>query len=201
MTSPLPDAAPAPKSVPRAVVARGYKVRPSNVAVHLALGPVARSRNGVIGRDGGLPWRLKSDLAHFRALTLGKPVIMGRKTWESLPRRPLPGRTNIVLSHDLSFETAGAVVCQDFSEAVQIAREQAEDDGVDEVCVIGGAAIFALALPRARRIYLTEVEADVEGDVRFPAFNEADWREVSREAHAAGEGDDYDMVFRTLERR
>ncbi len=169
--------------------------------VHLTLGPVARSRNGIIGRDGDLPWRLKTDLAHFRTLTIGKPVIMGRKTWESLPRRPLAGRTNIVLTHDMSFEPKGAVVCQDFSEAVQIAREQAEEDGADEVCVIGGAALFALALPKARRIYLTEVEAEVEGDVRFPSFNEADWREVSREAHAAGEGDDHDMVFRVLERR
>ena len=85
MTTPLPGAEPSPKSVPRAVVARGYKVRASNVTVHLALGPVARSRNGVIGRDGDLPWRLKSDLAHFRALTLGKPVIMGRKTWRACP--------------------------------------------------------------------------------------------------------------------
>jgi len=201
MTSPLPGAEPTPRSVPRAVVARGYKVRASNVNVHLTLGPVARSRNGIIGRDGDLPWRLKTDLAHFRTLTIGKPVIMGRKTWESLPRRPLAGRTNIVLTHDMSFEPKGAVVCQDFSEAVQIAREQAEEDGADEVCVIGGAALFALALPKARRIYLTEVEAEVEGDVRFPSFNEADWREISREAHAAGEGDDHDMVFRVLERR
>jgi dihydrofolate reductase len=201
MTSPLPGAEPNPKSVPRAVVARGYKVRASNVNVHLTLGPVARSRNGVIGRDGDLPWRLKTDLAHFRALTMGKPVIMGRKTWDSLPRRPLPGRTNIVITRDMSFEPKGAVVCHDFSEAVQIAREQAEDDGADEVCVIGGAAMFALALPKARRIYLTEVDADVEGDVLFPPFNEADWREVSREAHPAGEGDDYDVTFRTLERR
>lgn len=201
MTSPLPEAGPTPKSVPRAVVARGYKVRPQGVTVRLTLGPVARSRNGVIGQGGVLPWRLKTDLAQFRTLTIGKPLIMGRKTWESLPRRPLPGRTNIVLTRDLSFEPKGAVVCQDFSEAVQIAREQAEEDGVDEVCVIGGAALFALALPKARRIYLTEVDAEVEGDVHFPPFDEADWREVSREAHSAGEGDDHDMVFRVLERR
>jgi dihydrofolate reductase len=167
----------------------------------LTLGPVARSRNGVIGRDGELPWRLKTDLAHFRTLTLGKPVIMGRKTWESLPRRPLPRRTNIVLTRDMSFEPTGAVVCQDFSEAVQIAREQAEEDGVDEVCVIGGAALFALALPRARRIYLTEVEAEVEGDVSLPPIDESRWRETSRVLHPAGDGDDYDVVFRVLERR
>jgi dihydrofolate reductase len=171
----------------------------------LTLGPVARARNGVIGRDGGLPWRLKSDLALFKALTLGKPVIMGRKTWESLPRRPLPGRLNIVVSRDGSYEeegrAKGAVVCERFDEAVAIAREQAEEDGAAEVCVIGGAALFALALPKARRVYLTEVEAEVVGDVVFPAFDESRWAEVRREAHPAGEGDDYPFVFRVLERR
>jgi dihydrofolate reductase len=167
---------------------------------HLAL-VVARARNGVIGRDGQLPWRLKSDMAWFKANTLGKPVIMGRKTWDSLPRKPLPGRTNIVLTRDASFEAAGAVVCENFSEAVQIAREQAADDGTDEVCVIGGAALFDLSLPKAKRLYLTEVEADVEGDVRFPAFDENAWTEVSRESHPAGEQDEYPFTFRVLERR
>ncbi len=168
--------------------------------IPIALGPVARARNGVIGRDGGLPWRLKSDLKLFKATTLGKPVIMGRKTWDSLPRKPLPGRMNIVLTRDGSFEPEGAVVCERFEEAVSIAREQAEDDGAEEVCVIGGAALFALALPKARRMYLTEVEANVAGDVIFPPFEEADWREVRREAHPAGEGDDHPFVFRVLER-
>jgi dihydrofolate reductase len=125
---------------------------------------------------------------------------MGRKTWDSLPRKPLPGRMNIVLTRDGSFEPEGAVVCERFEEAVSIAREQAEDDGAEEVCVIGGAALFALALPKARRMYLTEVEANVAGDVIFPPFEEADWREVRREAHPAGEGDDHPFVFRVLER-
>ena len=171
------------------------------MSIQLTLGPVARATNGVIGRDGDLPWRLASDMAHFKALTLGKPVIMGRKTWDSLPRRPLPGRTNIVLTRDGSFEPRNAVRSEDFSEALQIAREQAEEDGVDEVCVIGGAALFALALPKAGRIYLTEVEAEVPGDVIFPAFDESDWLEVSREAHPAGDTDEHPFVFRTLERR
>jgi dihydrofolate reductase len=171
------------------------------MTVELTLGPVARARNGVIGRDGRLPWRLATDMAHFRTLTLGKPVIMGRKTWDSLPRKPLPGRTNIVLSRDGSFEPKGAIPCEDFSEAVQIAREQAAEDGASEVLVIGGVDLFALALPRARRIYLTEVDADVEGDVSFPALDESEWREVAREAHPAGEGDEHPFVFRTLERR
>jgi len=162
---------------------------------------VARGANGVIGAGGALPWRLKSDLVLFKTLTLGKPVIMGRRTWDSLPRRPLPGRMNIVLSRDGSFQPAGAVVSEDFSEAVQIAREQAADDGEHEVCVIGGAEIFAMALPKARRMYLTEVEASPEGDVLFPAFDEADWTEVRREAHPAGPDDQFPFVFRLLERK
>jgi len=168
--------------------------------VTLTAGPIAMARNGVIGRDGALPWRLKSDLAMFRAITMGKPVIMGRKTWESLPGRPLKGRTNIVVSRDGSYEAKGALVCEDFSEAVQIAREQAQEDGATEVCVIGGASLFELALRRAGRLYLTEVDADVEGDVRLAPIDESRWREVRREAHPAGEGDDYPFVFRVLER-
>jgi dihydrofolate reductase len=168
--------------------------------VILAAGPIARARNGVIGRAGALPWRLKSDLAIFRAVTMGKPVIMGRKTWESLPKKPLPGRTNIVLTRDGGFRAEGAVVCDDFSEAVQIAREQAEEDGAGEVCVIGGASLFELALARARRLYLTEVEAEVAGDVRLPAIDESRWREVRRERHQASPGDDFPFTFRVLER-
>ncbi|MDB5480033.1 MAG: Dihydrofolate reductase [Caulobacteraceae bacterium] len=162
---------------------------------------MARGANGVIGAAGALPWRLKSDLALFKTLTFGKPVIMGRRTWESLPRRPLPGRVNIVLSRDGSFQPAGAVVSEDFSEAVQIAREQAQDDGAEEVCVIGGAEIFAMALPKARRMYLTEVMASPEGDVLFPPFDEAAWTELRREAHPAGPDDQFPFVFRVLERR
>jgi dihydrofolate reductase len=167
----------------------------------LTVGPVARARNGVIGKDGGLPWRLPGDLAFFKKTTMGKPVIMGRKTWDSLPVKPLPGRLNIVLSRDGSFEPHGAVVCDNFSSAVQIAREQAADDGADEVCVIGGAALFEAALPKAKRLYLTEVEAEVEGDAFFPAFDEADWREVRREHHPADEKNQYAFTIRELEKR
>lgn len=173
--------------------------------ITLTVGPVARARNGVIGREGAIPWRLKSDMALFKAQTLGKPVIMGRKTWESLPRRPLPGRMNIVLTRDGSYAeqgiSHGALVCERFDEALQIAREQAEDDGVDEVCVIGGAALFDLALPKARRLYVSEVEAEVDGDVVWAGFEETAWREVQREAHPAGPDDEYPFVFRVLERR
>lgn len=162
---------------------------------------VARARNGVIGRAGGLPWRLKADLQLFKATTLGKPVIMGRKTWASLQLRPLPKRTNIVLSRDQSFEARGAVVCDGWSEALAIGREQAEEDGAEEVCVIGGEALFALALPKASRLYLTEVEAEPEGDARFPDIDESGWTEVRREAHPADEKNDHGFVFRVLARR
>jgi dihydrofolate reductase len=161
----------------------------------------ARAGNGVIGRSGALPWRLKSDLALFKATTLGKPVIMGRKTWDSLPKKPLPGRLNIVLTRDLSFEPKGAVAVQSFAEAVSMAREQAEEDGAEEVCVIGGAELYALAIPKAARLYLTEVDLDIEGDTHFPAFDEAAWRETHAEGHPAGEGDDHPFRFRVLERR
>jgi dihydrofolate reductase len=169
-------------------------------SVILAAGPIARAQNGVIGKDGGLPWRLKSDLQIFKKVTLGKPVIMGRKTFESLPGGALKGRTNIVLTRDGSFIASGAVVCETFSEAVQIGREQAQEDGVGEVCVIGGASVFELALDRARKLYLTEVEAEVEGDVVLPAIDESRWREVSRERHPASETDQYPFTFRVLER-
>lgn len=169
--------------------------------VILSAGPIARARNGVIGRGGKLPWRLKSDLAIFRATTMGKPVIMGRKTWDSLPKKPLVGRTNIVLSRDGSFEPQGAVVCEDFSDALSIAREQAEDDGASEVCVIGGASLFELALSKARRLYLTEVDAEVEGDVILSPIDENRWTEVRAQHYEASEEDQYGFTFRVLERR
>lgn len=152
-----------------------------------------------------MPWRLRSDLQRFKAITTGKPCIMGRATWESLPLRPLPGRLNLVLSRDLSYEESGkakgAVVVSSLSDALDIARETAEDDGVDEICVIGGSALFEAALPRAKRLYITEVDAEPEGDTFFPAFDEADFVEVSREPHPAGEKDDHAVIFRVLERR
>ncbi len=168
--------------------------------IRLTLGPIARARNGVFGRDGKLPWRLKTDMAMFKQLTLGKPVIMGRRTWDSLPIRPLPGRTNLVVSRDGSFQPKGALVCETLEEAIQLAREQAEDDGAEEVCVIGGAQVAAAALPKARRLYLTEVEGDPEGDVVLPPLDLSGWTEVRREHHPAGPGDEFPFTFRVLER-
>jgi dihydrofolate reductase len=169
--------------------------------ITLTAGPIARAKNGVIGRDGKLPWRLKTDLANFRAVTMGKPVIMGRKTWESLPKKPLVGRTNIVLSRDGSFEPKGAVVCEDFVEAVAIGREQAEEDGAREVCVIGGASLFELAMAKAGRIYLTDIDAEVAGDVTLSPIDESRWIEVAAKAYPAGEDDEYPFTIRVLERR
>ena len=170
---------------------------------HIAI-VVARAKNGVIGKDGDMPWRLRSDLQRFKAITTGKPCIMGRATWESLPLRPLPGRLNLVLSRDLSYEeqgkAKGAVVCSSLSDALDMARETAEDDGVDEICVIGGTALFEAALPRARRLYITEVDAEPQGDAFFPAFDETLFREVSVERHDAGDKDDHAFTFRILER-
>jgi len=161
----------------------------------------ARGRNGVIGSQGDLPWRLRSDLQKFKQTTIGKPCLMGRKTWDSLQLRPLPGRLNLVISKNPDFAAKGALVCATLDEALAIGRETAREDGVGEVCVIGGAQIYALALPKARRLYISEVEASPEGDARFPDFNEADWIEISSERIEPGEKDDHAFTFRVLERR
>jgi len=166
----------------------------------LTAGPIARARNGVIGRDGKLPWRLATDLANFRAVTMGKPVIMGRKTWDSLPRRPLAGRTNLVLSRDASFAPDGAVVCAALDDALALGQARAAQDGASEVCVIGGASLFARALAIVDRIYLTEVDAEVAGDVVLPSIDERAWREVQRTAHPASARDEYPFAIRVLER-
>jgi dihydrofolate reductase len=160
---------------------------------------VAVARNGVIGRDGDLPWRISSDLKRFKQVTLGKPVVMGRKTWDSLPRKPLPGRVNIVISRTLA-EAPGALVRPDLDEALEAAEAAALADGAAEICIIGGAQIYAAVLARASRIYLTEVDLTPEGDSRFPALDSAQWREVSAERVEAGEGDDAGFTARVLER-
>lgn len=151
---------------------------------------LARADNGVIGRDGALPWRLPADLRRFKAQTMGKPMVMGRKTFESFPS-PLPGRRHIVLTRDRGWQAPGAEVAHSPDEALALA-------GPGEVAVIGGAEIFALFLPRARRIELTEVHLAAEGDAVVPPFG-PEWREVAREDHGAADGaPGYSFV--TLER-
>tara|TARA_R110002073_G_scaffold186197_2_gene344759 strand:+ start:2139 stop:2654 length:516 start_codon:yes stop_codon:yes gene_type:complete len=161
---------------------------------------VARGTNGVIGRDGDLPWRLKSDLAWFKKVTFGKPVIMGRKTWDSLPKKPLPGRANIVVTRQKDFVADGALICHSLDDAIQTGRQRAKENRIEEVCVIGGTQVFADTLNRADRLYLTEVDASPDGDTFFPDMDESDWTQIAREAHEAGEGDDHDFVLRVLDR-
>ncbi|MGB3455733.1 MAG: dihydrofolate reductase [Litorimonas sp.] len=161
---------------------------------------VARASNGVIGRDGDLPWRLRSDLRHFKRVTLGKPCVMGRKTWESLPF-PLPGRPNLVLTRNADYVAEGAEVFTDLSDMVGRAAELAGRMGVEEVMVIGGAQLYKKLMPWTDRIYDTRVAAEVDGDAVFPELSDADWTVASEASHAAGPGDDHDFVVRVLERR
>jgi dihydrofolate reductase len=154
----------------------------------------ALARNGVIGRDNQLPWRLSADLQRFRQLTMGKPVVMGRKTWNSLGR-PLPGRRNIVVTRDTAFRAEGCEVTHSIEAALDAAA------GSDEVMIIGGAELYAQTLPRADRLYLTEVGADVVGDVHFPLIDAADWIEVERRSCRADEKNEYDFDFVVLDRR
>ena len=137
---------------------------------------VARARNGVIGRDNRLPWCLPGDLAYFKRVTMGHPIIMGRRTWESIGKA-LPGRRNIVVSRNPEYRAEGAVVVGSLTEAWRAAGD------AEEACVIGGTSLFAEALPQANRIHLTEVEADVPGDTFFPPFERGQWeeREVARQ--------------------
>ncbi|MCB2263032.1 MAG: dihydrofolate reductase [Candidatus Thiosymbion ectosymbiont of Robbea hypermnestra] len=153
----------------------------------------AVAENRVIGRDNRLPWHLPADLAHFKRLTLNKPILMGRRTWESLPG-PLPRRTHIVITRDPSYRAPGGIPAGSPREAIAAAGS------VPELMVIGGAGIYRTLLPLARRMYLTRVAATPEGDVRFPDWDPAGWREVAREERRRDAHNRYDLTFLTLER-
>jgi dihydrofolate reductase len=155
---------------------------------------VAADRRGVIGRDGALPWHLPDDLKRFKARTMGKPIIMGRRTWDSIGK-PLPGRHNIVITRRPSLVLEGATVVGSLEAALRAAG------AVPEVCVIGGAEIFRLALPAATSVELTVVEAEVGGDTFMPPLDAADWIETGREFHPADPRHDYPCTFVTLRRR
>ncbi len=161
---------------------------------------VAVAENGIIGRDGDLPWRLPSDLKRFKQLTLGKPVLMGRKTWDSIGR-PLPGRPNIVVTRDAAFAAPGAEVVSSLDEGLAAARREADKLGVDEICVIGGGQIYAQVFDRADILHVTRVEADVTGDTRFPAIDPAVFEKVADEPIPQGEKDSHAMHFATWRRR
>lgn len=159
----------------------------------------AIAENGVIGRDNKLPWRLKSDLQYFRSLTIGRPVVMGRKTYESIGKA-LPGRTNIVVSRDPAFSAPGIVVAQDVDEALALARADAEKRGADSIAIIGGTEIFRQTMPVADRLALTLVHASPEGDIVFPPIDPKVWREVERREQPRGPEDDCGFAFVTYVR-
>ncbi|MCA1551533.1 dihydrofolate reductase [Bradyrhizobium sp. BRP19] len=160
---------------------------------------VAIAENGVIGAGNAMPWRLKSDMARFKALTIGKPVIMGRKTLETL-RRPLPGRTNIVVTRDPAYRANGAIVTTSPADAEAVARGDALRRSVTEIAVIGGAEIYRQWLGRADRLEITEVHARPEGDTHFE-IDKAEWDEVERIRHPAGPDDSADLSYVTYRRR
>jgi dihydrofolate reductase len=154
---------------------------------------VAMAENRVIGRNNQLPWRIPADLRHFKALTLGKPVIMGRKTYESIGR-PLPGRNNIVISADSGYQAEGCQVVHSVEQALEAAGS------CEEAMIIGGANLYRQTLENADRLYLTLVKAEPEGDTWFPEIELQQWREIERQAHTADESNEYDYDFVVLER-
>ena len=159
---------------------------------------VAIAENDVIGRDNSLPWRLSEDLKNFKRITMGKPMIMGRKTFESLGK-PLPGRPHIVLTHDKDFCFPGLETAQNFEQALVVASKRSPvKDG--EIMVIGGEQVFREALSFANRLYLTEVHMTADGDVKFPKFDRKDWLEISRNFYPSGPQDSCDYSFVVLER-
>ncbi len=159
----------------------------------------AVAENGVIGRGGTLPWRLKSDMQHFRRLTIGRPVVMGRKTYESIGK-PLKDRTNIVITRDRGFAADGVVVANSLETAMDMAREDARQRGADSIAIIGGAGIFSDGLAIADRLEITLVHAAPAGDTFFPSIDGKIWRETARMRQDAAPGDDADVSFITYER-
>ena len=161
---------------------------------------VAAAENGVIGRNNALPWHLPGDLQYFKRVTMGKPIIMGRKTFESIGK-PLPGRSNIVISRNAQFQADGVRAVNSLAAALRVAEDIALIDGVDEVVVIGGAEIYRESLPQTSRLYLTQVHASVEGDAYMPEVQWSDWRETAREHFSAQGANPYDYSFVVFERR
>lgn len=167
------------------------------IVIHVAI-----AGNGVIGRENGLPWRLSSDMKRFKATTMGKPIIMGRKTWESFPRRPLPGRLNIVLTREAGFQADGAEIVGSLDAALELASERSRNvPGANEICILGGGEVYRQALPLADRLYVTHVLADVDGDTTFPPIDPAIWTKVHSEDHPTGEKDSHATRYAVYDRR
>jgi dihydrofolate reductase len=160
----------------------------------------AVARNGVIGADNRLLWRLSSDLKRFKALTMGKPLVMGRKTFESIGR-PLPGRETIVVTHDKAFAAEGALVAHDLDAALTLAAERAAARGADAIVIAGGGEIYVQTIGRASRLAITEVALEPDGDAHFPRIDPGVWREVRREQGQRGPRDEADFAFVDYERR
>lgn len=152
---------------------------------------VAMDRNRVIGNNDSLPWHISADLKHFKKITMGKPIVMGRKTHESIGR-PLPGRENIIITRDRSYQAEGCTVLNSIDDIFEYCK------GVEEVMITGGSEIYKHTLDQTARLYLTEVHAEVEGDTFFPELDRKEWQEVSRETHAADEKNDFDYSFVVL---
>ena len=174
--------------------------RPRNTAPYKIVLVAAIGENGVIGNGGQLPWRLKSDLQHFKRITLGKPVVMGRKTFESIGR-PLPGRTNIVMTRDLSLAVPGGILATSLDAALGIAVEDAAKRGVNDLMIIGGGDVFDRTMGMADRLEITHVHASPPGDVYFPAIDPREWREIERHHFDAGPDDDAGFDTVTYVRR
>jgi len=160
----------------------------------------AVARNGVIGANNGLPWRLSTDMKRFKALTLGKPLVMGRKTYLTIGRA-LPGRETIVVTRDPGFAAPGVLVAHNLDAALNLAAERAHAMGVSEIIIAGGGEIYALTIGRAKRLFITEVALDAKGETRFPPIDPAEWREVRREKGERGPRDEADFAFVEYERK
>ena len=186
-----------PRGVPEdARLSTGYGER---VGVRVVL-VAAVARNGVIGANGGLPWRLSSDLKRFKALTWGKPLVIGRKTFESIGRA-LPGRETIVVTRDPAFAPSGVFVAHELDASLDLARERARSMGADEIIIGGGGKIYAQTIALASRLFITEVALEAEGEARFPSIDPLKWREIRRETGERGPRDEADFAFVNYERR
>lgn len=161
---------------------------------------VAMGENRVIGRDGDLPWRLSADLKSFKSITSGKPLIVGRKTWESFPRRPLPGRENIVLSRDGAYSAPGARVYSSLAPAINVAISIAQTQSVDEVFIAGGGTVYERAMERVDRLYLTRVEASPDGDALFPEIDMSQWQTSWETRHQSDAKNDHNFTITCLDR-
>lgn len=161
---------------------------------------VAVAANGVIGSNNELPWRLPEDLKYFKRTTMGHPIVMGRKTFDSIGK-PLPGRKNIVVTRQTDWQHDGVDVVHNLEDAISLAKKVCREEGVERAMLIGGANLYEQALPECERLYLTEVHADVEGDAFFPKFARQQWREIEREDHFADDSNPYNYSFVVLTKK